>query len=340
MSATVPVSRGIPQDALIRSGEPVLSETWTDSALLVNWLRGRGRQMVPASVANIAIAGGGSETFRFKCHPAYPITRRIWCLTIRGDEATRDSDVTITAPSGTGTPTTFRVARDRTLLTPIVYGETAARSSTLAEYSLDIDPDDDVIVEAISYVDIPRSTLVVSGSDTGVELESVGARQPIVAGANQGLQGVSDTEGLMALGFERHLFEFSVSDNGVQPATLAFGAGPTSIFQLAIPVLTRCVYQGDTVGPAVVYVLAWCSNGTTSANIAVTAASGDSVTIAVPLLTTTPTWLNGSLDVQCEDLTTATGLQGASWDGLTFTVTRTAGAGTTYVAAVSVFEDL
>jgi hypothetical protein len=60
----------------------------------------------------------------------------------------------------------------------------------------------------------------------------------------------------------------------------------------------------------------------------------------VSFTNTTPAWSNEITDlvVDCEDLSTATGLQSATWDELTCDSRRSAGAGTVYVAGWIVYE--
>ncbi len=337
MAATVPESRNTLIDGAVRIARSVRAVTWIDAARLHCWLAGRGSMDVPVHAPGVTISGGASSTFRYRTRPRYQTTRYAYGFVLRGASP---GVATVTIPSGGDAYSVPVGTRDRPRPYTIPI-DRAARSSAEAELTFDVAAPAglDVTIESLSVEAMPRMFVDTDGSDLGADRLRHFARQPIVEPyfASELLHRQGDLRDAC-----RRVGALQLSRGTSDPWVIT-AASPSwdTILDDAIGLLGRLIYSGDIDRPLIWYVLAKCSDGSTSGTVRVNSHSQGtpSSVISVPTSTTDWTWLGGDeVIVDAEDNTTVDGLRGGNHDDHTWQGQRTAGSGTISVATISVYE--
>jgi hypothetical protein len=337
MSATVAVRRPTarPDDILVAA--PVRALTGLESAKLGNWLLGRGAQLIPPYAPLTTVTATSELHYQFRVRPRYQALQRVWGFRLR---AASPMEVTIEVPSG-ATAITAPVSTRRDTVHSFRIVETlGSQSDTEAEITCAIAPTSttSLTIEGISCYEMPRGTLAVGGSDLGTELAVYVVGQPIKATLYDSIRAA--TSDPLVIGRRVSLSQWSV------PATVAgatstahakatVGTGSYETIYSGLPVLTRKDAPSATTGLVTCKMLAWVSGG--SADLRLNS-SVHGASTAVNITNTSPAWSGAiTLSVDCEDLSTADGLQGAVFDRLTPEMRKNV-SGTCRVAAVSIWE--
>ncbi len=277
-----------------------------------------------------------------------------WVVSLRSRDAARATDVTITAPTGTGTAQTVIAATVDAL--PFIYIEPRASQSS-AETEVTIRLAVGAVaacdVMSISCFAISRGQLAQSSTDHGIDDYSVSPRQPIFDGGSGTGRSLGEalrvTQTAITTARRVGLFQLGLPDNSGDAIQLV-SAVYLALYTGGVQCLARKLYTSSTTGTVSCKALAWASStagGGTYATMRVNTTSGGTGVTTLALgtsgarLTTTPTWYPNNaatFSVACEDLTTSDGLRGAAWDEVTFDALVNAGPATVYIATISGWE--
>lgn len=307
------------------AGAPVAATDWQRAASVQNWIAGRGRINIPTfhpdhvdllsdSVCRYAL-------YVLPSHSAIDLVAQV-----------SRSDVTSTLPGTIQTPSSV-------LLSASPRG---AYGTTAIEVQLDIAVGDrDETVHSIAVYEIPRASIEQTASAGGIDVSALSAGQPITAASVEPIADAlaDDTFGARVLA--AHAVPWS--DDGGSSVTTEFASASTSATYAAtvgsgVPVLARKKRVSDTTRTVKARCYGWVTGATTGQFRVTSSVNGSSS--AVSFTNTSPAWSSEITDlvVDCEDLSTATGLQSATWDELTTELRRSAGAGNVYVAGWVVYE--
>jgi hypothetical protein len=307
----------------IVAGAPVASTDWQRAAAVQNWVAGRGRQNIPTFKPEHS--ANKSTTFRYAIRilPSYSAIDLVAMVATK--------NVSSVLPGIVDAPVPILLS----------VSPRAAYSSAAIDINLDvIVPVTDTNVESIAVYEVPRAYLEQTASAGGIDTTALAAGQPITAASVEALADAlaDDTFGTRTLAF--HAVPYS---NGSSTITTYATDSTSATFAPVVggngvPVLARKKRVGDTTRTVKARCYGWVTSGTTGEFRVESSVNGASS--AVSFTNTTPAWSNEITDlvVDCEDLSTATGLQSATWDELTCDSRRSAGAGTVYVAGWIVYE--
>lgn len=323
----VPLERTDPDLAAVLAGAPLRSGQWTSLGRLYHWVRGRGRQLVPHHVVNRQTAAG-TLTVQYQTKPSGPSIRRLWAGVTRGAVSAPSAFYDFAIEAGSSPPVNTRGFFEPT---PFLYLEESGKGSALETLSFTLTPAGGkvLVLESLACYELPRPVLGVGSPDFGVHLDSLFPRRSIYGGyTDQSLSAVAS--GIASEPGRRiGLASWAGSDCSTTSTSLV------DAFDVPIPVVPR-KDRGSTL-ECELWVHARASNGTTSGEFVFSAgASGDTATIALPLLTTSDTWLGPAfIDLGSEDLTSDDGDGGET---LRLRVRRTAGAGSVIWRGYDCFE--
>jgi len=327
-----------PNGTVAVSGGPVGSiDAWTPLGAGVNWLNATGAQLVCAStrLAQNQIAGGATGVFRFKAYTRVQAIQRIWVVQLVGLAV--DTGTTAQIWGGSGTPSASFVVPNSTLLNqPVFYVEAlAAQSASLQEITISVKAGSKaVIVQSVACYEQWRPVLKASTSDSGINITSERARQPIFTGNYATtIESVGGIYSALAAADARRVavFHWAVPDTNPVTRTGAY----TTLLGLGQPVLTRQLTSGQTTGT--VYWSAYAKVSASSGDVKLTT-SHSGVSDSVNITGTSYAWTTPrAISIDCEDLSTTDGRRGSSWDELDVQIRGNGGA-TISVVAVSVWE--
>jgi hypothetical protein len=211
----------------------------------------------------------------------------------------------------------------------------AAQSAALTDLSITItDTDKGVQVVSIACWEQWRPRLAESSNDHGVNFQTVRPGQKVYVGnyptAAESFTGVVSA---LAAADARRVGLFHYSLPTATPVTRS--GAYTSIMGLLMPILTRLVTSGQTTGT--VYWSAYCKVNAGNGDVQITT-SHSSVSDSVNVTATSYAWTTArAISVDCEDMGTADGRRGASWDEIDVQI-RGNGGNTLSLAAFSVWE--
>jgi hypothetical protein len=346
MAATVPHKRTNPRYQEIQIGAPVRARTWRDAAHLMHWVRAHGQQIVPAHSPHLEISYPGAFALNYLIKPPGLAVARVWFAVLRGTApvSTTNALVTVAFPDTLGFYTTPFTALDvfQTLPGVMHVEELPAKSSALATITVTLQNPgaaSTAWIESIECWELPRALLTQDSTDYGVDVETLRPGQPIYEYPNRSLHAIA--VGAAATEPRRVLAELAFPI-----VTIASGT-PTDIFETTAPILPRKGGRTATTRLVTWGVCCWVSNGTTNASVRITTTSGDVRTANVLGGSggTTVAFRGGNLGggnraiASCEDLSTADGLPGGTWEGFQIAAWVTAGAGTVSLNAVAVLEE-
>lgn len=333
----VPTLRPNVSLAGLKVGEPVRAADWADMARLMNWVRGRGRCLVPEGLSLIQVEDNTSETLRFRTHPSGVAVDRVWVLSARSvsapSAAARTLQFTVQAGSSPVSQVYSRRSydsADRDTSPPIVYiEENVTKSAALTELTLTVAVSDAgalttpkfLEVSSVGCWELPRAQLSQSSADLGVSLDSFYPRRPIYEATYEGLRALAAplAEPVRRIGLVGHWHPEGQVSSGAY----------VDIYELPIPVVPSKDLIADTTRTCTWDVYAWASDGATAGDFRIVTDTGATATISVPLGGTTGAWRGtGTIAIRCEDLTTSDGVPGGTYPTVQLQVRRTAGGGT------------
>ena len=345
--ATVPYCPPGPTPLPVQGGRPVSSTTWQAAALMSNYLLGHGSEVIPwhRPALSSGIPAGSTLDFRFRTALQAQTVALLWLVNARSlDAAGRPTAITLRAPYGSGTTTTY-VANGQRGSRPLQYVQALTSQTTSAqELGIRIAPTTYACDVQIACIALPRGVLAKTTTDYGSDPAGATPRSAIYAGtAGTGLSlGELGRKGAVALTAARRVGHCHLSLPDSSTYAIQVTGASTDLY-VATPMLGRKLYRSSTTASVAVEVLAFASaSGTTYGTFTATSSHGSAVISLGSLgseLTTTPTWYGpGTLTVDAEDLTEATGLPSATFGTVTFAASLDAGAATIYVASISSYE--
>ena len=342
MAALVPQARPEPATGLILSGDPVLSGTWTEMALLANYLRGTGASLFPACFPEDPVAKTTTGTYRFRVKPRDSAIERIWILWISATVS--GASVIIRAPASSGTPSaSLSVGTDPDVPNTIYYTETlGAKSGTEAEVTIDVQGStQDVVVNSIECYEQTRPILTLDTTDYGVDLVTLRPRGPIYDVANATPAGVMDSYDNADARRVGGLAWVVDSATPVTSSTSTF-AGWGSLLALDMPVIGRVIVQGQTGMTWTWSVYAKVDAGATG-EVEIIDGNGDNLDTITVTSTAAFAWVTAStFSTDAEDLSLADGIRGGAWQDGTVINARmrwaTGTAGSVHLAGLCVWD--
>lgn len=308
-------------DVLI--GRPVRAQTHDTLARLVQWVRGRGRCLVPAFHPRFELVAPASSICRFWVAPSGPAIARVWLVDVRA--STKTGAAQFQADGDLGRFVVRSVdGRSANARTAIVIDYDATQGTTAQEISLAIAALVGTIrVESISCYELPRAALdPTSGYDLGIDLDSFYPRRDVYE---------SDTGGLheMAVAIDgtdtrRCGHAYFWHETGIVTTSGAY----VDVFLKPIPLIASKDRIANTTRTIEFNAYGYASNGTTTGDIRMKDTAGNfSTPISIPLLGTTGAWRGvQSMAFLCEDPSTSNGVRAGN-ETIQFQVRRTAGAG-------------
>lgn len=346
MAAQVPIVRTNPAYGEVQISAPPRGRLWRETAWLYHWLRGSGVHLVPTHYPMVLLTGGAARTLRYRMRPSGRAIARAWFVGLRhaNTGSMWKGSATVTYPDGAALPYLIasgsavnRLSEHRR---PILYVENlAAKSSAVADVSITVTHDsasEDVWIESVACVEVPRGVLTQDATDLGVDIETLRTGQPIheytdrTRAISALIRNLADTE------MKRNLLNHAFPTVSVTSATLV------DLFITPVPIVPRKVGRTDTTGSVTVGVYSRASDGTTVGEITATASvegSTDTITIDGAVGGgTTLSWREIDLEFRCEDLTTADGRPAAVNEALRVQIKRTAGAGSIQLESVCAYE--
>ena len=349
MAAVVNPSFPTPDLSQITTGAGVRGRTWIDTAMLANYLRGRGRQLVPFFAPNVSIPSGSTYVFRFRVKTGGAARRRVWQIHHANSSAFRLGQITVKAPASSGGAATFPVTPSLgTIGTFSEYLEDYTGSGVESEITLEITVNsaDAIDIYGISCTELPRGLLNLDSTDLGTDVNTETAREPIISEGNRAINGIVSVLSSTAAGRRAGLL-YLAKDTTV-PLTEAAGVD-TRIFALDQSIVGRRIKYTDTTATASWRV--YCKtdvNGTTGQVTVLNNRTSTTTTISIPTGSHTGwAWFPSTagaastFSIDCEDAASTDGRQTSgtpAWGDLTFKFKRGA-SGTLSLAGVSVWED-
>ena len=351
MPAPVPAARPNPVGDAgattdIQIGRAVRGLTWRNVVLASNWALGRGAQVVPWHSPYLAVASAANITLRYKCKTRYAAVRRRWAFWIRSTATAGVSTVAIEVPSG-GTSQTVYVGDSKHSLRPFFVEENlSAQSSAENELTCKITATSGaIIIEGVSAVEMPRSSLDIGATEGGVSDLTVQPREPIYDGTFKSVGGFVDSVAQAYQAARRaSLFQWASNDSTTAGEAIAISSITptyTNVFPLPLPLLGRKRQRTDVVKEASARVYARMSAAGPTGTVRFTMVSGDTASITGITGTSYawyPTTNAAAFDVDCTDMTVSDGRRSARWDDCTIDATVSAAA-TVYIASVSIWEN-
>ena len=335
MSAIVKARRGVPAYADVSAGAAIRSPTWLAACDTANWIRGKSKTLIPLSRCRASLSASAGANFYFRAKPHVTGLRRKWTVIVNGTGRVQSLYDSIWHSFSSITESSFSFYEDVTSATSTEY-QAGIRVEALGATSC--------TVAAAGLEEVQRAVLGLDSTDLGTDLNTEVFREPIRADSNTGIYGVAAVATDSSSVFSRGLFGWA-TNNDTTGSAFSTTAGPTNVFQLDVPILVPKLYSGDTTGTASWRALCITSASGVSADVQVTNNStATTTTIAVPTSSHSAwAWYPSTagapstFSVDCTDVSDDDGLQGGAFNDLTFSVTRTGGAGTIYVAGISVF---
>jgi hypothetical protein len=301
----------------VASAKPARGHGWTQSAIALNWLLGRGGALIPWTWVGDDVSVAATETLRFTIYPRAQATHRAWLFTAL---ATTSARLTFTDPSGGSTA--FDIVDDVVadpdnddLMTPRMHVETiASRVDVATHVEVTIENDAGSATSAtllsIACFELPRASL--ASVDGGVEQASLVGGMPIFNGSSGGLSLTAVVgavgEALSVAKRPAHIQMARFAGNGA--LVIAGAGGP--LFSADLPVLERFIYAGETTVSVPIWVYTRSDVGA-NGTIDVAIDSGSTHQFVIPG-GDTGTWRTASVPIHVEDLSASDGRRATSWD--------------------------
>jgi len=324
--------------SLITAGATVRAPTWQDASQAINYVRSKGAVLIPAMQLNYTVSAGTSATFRFRVAPGTISKAACWLISLKSGSAVAQV-ASVQVPSGATainqTASTLYAAGSTG-----IYFDTATAVTSYAERELTFvvtaPAAGSVIVGWAACYETPRQFLALDATEEGVDLQSILPTQPIVESTGRSFwQIASATQDALANDSRRCGFYHWFSPTGFASASTSY-TSPIRSF----PILNRKLFGGETQRNMRFRVYASATTNTGDVRLTSSKGGTSTVSVAVGAAAWYPSTAGAAatLLVDSEDLSTADGLQGGTYNTVTTEIKiNTAGAITLY--GVSVFED-
>lgn len=311
--------------ASIVAGAPVAATDWQRTAAVQNWVAGRGRQNIPTFKPEHGATKNITLRYALRILPTYAAIDLVCVVAMR-------PNASVALPGSANAPRAVALTGS---------SPRGAYNTTPIDFDLDIaiPAAQDEHVDSIAVYEVPRARIEQTASAGGVDVSALASGQPITISSVDGIRDAvaDDTFGARVLAF--HAVPYSDTSTTITTyATSSVSATYASVVGGAgTPALARKKRVGDTARTVKARCFGW-NAGTATGEFRVTSSVNGSSSAVT--FSGAPAWSNEITDlvVDCEDLSTATGLQGATWDELTCEVRRASGTGTVYVAGWIIYE--
>lgn len=362
MSGGVPVRRLVAQHDGILIGKAVRSPHLFDVGAQANWLNGRASVLIPLFDPFITVNAGATATMRWRVETRYAAIQLIWLVFARSLDGTgRASAVQLAAPTGT-TLTSRVAAAAREATAPLVLVQNlASQNASEVELSLDVKAIDfNCEVYGVACFEMPRLNLAQDANEYGVDLLTLGARQPIYDGAaGQSIDAVAEAvKRAKNIARRNGMLMWAVPEASALTTTSAV---LVDLATVDAPALARCLFRDPATGLAeLTRTVAWRvrvkipNDGLTTGEIVVQTTRGGAgvtlATISIPVNSGAGAFhylpstagAPSTFLLDCDDLTQVDGRQAPGgtprFDFIKFRWRRTAGTGTVECNGVFVFE--
>lgn len=329
----VPPFRNTPQTSAIKIGAPVRAAEWLEVSRLIQWLRGRGRVLVPQALGLVTLNSvTTSRVYRYRSTPSGRAIARVWVLDVRCTGAF-PSFASFTVQGGSGSLSSTFVVNSRSLESvPIVYiEEPVAKTAAVSELTLTVTRVDGTMqVQSVGCWELPRAQLTKDATDLGIDLDSFYPRRPIFDATYENTKAIARA---LAATDGRRIGHVAMNFEAIGSTAAAW----EDVFESPIRLVPRQGIVGATTQECAWYVYAWVSAGGTTGEFRVVDAAAAASTLDT-VSSTTPAWIGKTKTFKCEDLTVANGLRGGTYDTVQLQVQRTAGAGTVHASAFCLEE--
>lgn len=326
-----------PQYDEVHVGEGVRAQTFEAAARLQQWVRGRGRLLVPFHHPRYTVATSVTSTLRYWTAPSGVALARVWLLDVRASVKTAATTVTVEVP-GFGPIDTYTLSGRSADSCPIVYIESGvSQTTTPGELTIEVTAVRGTArIESVSCYELPRCALDCDASlDFGVLVDSFYPRRDVYedASAIAGLYGlavsVENTD-------TRRIGHVSMwHDVGFSTTSALF----EDVYPVRIPVVPAQDRVADTTRLLQVAAYGLASDMTTEGTLRIADTVGNtSAVISIPAGSTTGAWRGvAELAFLCEDLTKPDGRR-AGAETVQVQIRRTAGVGTITWKGWNVYE--
>jgi len=342
-AVSVPFSR-------IGNGRPVTADVFRPSAQLANYIRARGRVIVPTYSAMVDLrADGSTYTFRFRGPTTGLAWQRRWHVLARETSGeTDDADIgkfTLSTNVVTSGTDFYANTGNNNGSTPAVWTETFASQQTggIRDWNLEIEMPSldtgeiatgrgEIQVLAIGCQELPRAILESGSPDNGIDVDSFAPGAPIFADRFGDLaDAINDP-----VHGSRCLFQWSVPDT--EDFAISTSSAFSDVFKIPVPALTRRLSNAANRSVSFAFY-GWNSDSSTTGRVRIDS-SKRAPSSSVSISSTTKAWsANGSVNIDTEDLSEPDGQRGGADDLLDVEFRRISGSGTSYLSAIAVFED-
>ena len=335
MSGRAPDKRAEPVSTDILVGAPVSSlRHWMPMAATANWLNGCGAQIIPGCVVDRAIPSGAARTLRFRAKTRYNTIEYLWGFLLRSDTA--GASVTINTGGSEGT-LTYPINSGRDTRLPILHRSfRASQAAAVFDFTATITSVTGIIdIDTVTCTELPRPILAQSASELGVDTNTTRPREKIYSSLTTG----ESTTGVVTAMFGDHrksgIYQWAVPD--ADPVTRS--GAYVNLLTLPVPVLTSLLDSADVAGKtARVYWSAYARVNANNGDILLTTTQS-AVSDAVSVSNTSFAWTaKRAIEISCEDMSAADGLQSGGWDDLQIQI-RGNGGQTLSVATVSLWNE-
>ena len=338
MTIPAPRRRRTPPTRGMLATQPVSATDWGEMARQYNWLKSAPRVLVPSLYLSSSYGWSDLDDYKMalRLYPSGVHHTRRWTIRAIGTgsvEYTIGSLDTVTAgveeaPSATRTP-----ALAVTSITEELASLPTALSPVDVDFRFTVGESDSWRLMDLSCWEVPQPYLTDS---QGQSLSRIVSGQPMIASEVATLRSGA-TDDLLG---HRVLGHWAVPyANGAGTTTTTFAASTTgstfaSAWSAAIPVVPRQLLSATTTS-VFADVFCWVSSGGSGEirlSTTDSGAGGEEV-----ITNTAPDWTTLlAEDVTVEDMSSATGLSGGSWNLLDLEFRAT--VGTLYVASAVAYE--
>lgn len=322
----------IPQSGVV-VGRTVRAARWRTMAEQANYLLGRGRTLIPDSTIDQVCTPGAKVDLRFRVLPAYQATKRRWRYAVTTTGTTGFARFEFIDASGTSHLHSLGYAGTHYLYADEeISSRTAAEDELVVKFWTDAASTLSMTIEALGCFEVPRPDLALGSPEYGVQLADFDPLKPIYDSSGRSFGGVADAHAeAWATAGRAGLFAFARHSPGISTTSTS----PVAIFGAPPVILGRKEHRASTT--RTVLVRARCSaSPSASGEVSVKMTSGASASL---IITTgmAPTWLEASIDVDCEDNDVADGRRSARDDKATWEWKRS-GSGTIYMESAVMID--
>jgi hypothetical protein len=337
MTRLVDTKPALINSAIVASNVAIRSQTWSDAAQVNNAAKGAGSVLVVPGFIGDTIANQSSYTYRFRARPTLPESVLVW-------QVRCSAAVPIVLFTPTFSALQNRAAPSTTLDNPPVYvfDTYTAGTTNETEYTLTIASPagggSSIYVESIALIELPRTVLTSAEGGIPVNTQRVG--DPISDVTGEGYTALCARVNA-ALSECRRVGQFHwFTNNPVVVLSTSFA----NLFSQGFMALNR-----KTTGTSATRTLSWrvYAQQASSNSGEVRLASAKNVTSTTVTVTLAPglawfpatTGAAAQIGVDAEDVSTAAGMPGGTFDPIVLSARVTGTLRSVSVYGISVWED-